>query len=144
MLFGFAVLWASVPFGYLAAGQVCFLMGFANVPGYRLWSRGAEQQHAVTQWLGILLGWLGQSVVSLSFAFVLVKMVHLIFSRFEWPALVRWVYWFAVFLLALGPAYKSLGASEQSSSEVEKVFYRTTLLLTCLVTGVGFLIFAVK
>jgi len=143
-ILGALILVGSIPtIGYLAAGQVCFVMGLANMPGYRLWRSGAGQQGASTQRFGVLLGWLGQSAVSLCFAFFLVQLVRLFFRHFEFHALFRWPYWAAVFLLSLGPAYKTLRVSEQSSSD-DRMFYRYTLLLTCLTTAVGFILFGVS
>jgi hypothetical protein len=91
----------------------------------------------------MLLGWLGQSVVSLTFAFLLVQLARLFFRHFEFHAVFRCPYWAAVFLLSLGPAYKTLTASEQSSPDDDRMFYRYTLLLTCLTTAVGFILFCV-
>ena len=144
-ILGALILVGSIPtIGYLAAGQVCFVMGLANMPGYRLWRSGAGRQSASTQRLGVLFGWLGQSLVSLFFAFLLVQLVHLFFGHFQFHALFRWPYWAAVFLLSLGPAYKTLTASEQSSPDDDKMFYRYTLLLTCLTTAAGFVLFGVS
>jgi hypothetical protein len=75
---------------------------------------------------------------------LLVQLVRLFFRHFEFHALFRWPYWAAVFLLSLGPAYKTLAVSEQSSSNEDRLFYRCTLLLTCLTTAVGFILFGVS
>jgi len=126
LILGAIILVASIPtVGYLAAGQICFLMGFA------------------LQLIGVFLGWLGQSLVSIAFAFLLVQLVRLFFTHFEFHAIFRWPFWFAMFLLALAPAYKTRGISEQSSPEMERLYFRVTLSLTGLTTAVGFIAFAV-
>ena len=143
-ILGAFILVASIPtVGYLAAGQICFLMGFANIPGYRLYRAGVEQQRNALQLAGVFLGWLGQSLVSLAFAFLLVQLVRLFFTHFEFHAIFRWPFWFAMFLLALAPAYKTRSISEQSSPEMERLYFRVTLSLTGLTTAVGFIAFGV-
>ena len=142
-ILGAFILVGSIPISHFAGALVCFVMGFANMPGYRIWRSGAGQQSVSTQRLGVFLSWLGQSAVSLCFAFVLVQLVHLFFRHFEFHALFRWPYWAWVFLFSLRPAYDTLKASE-SSPDADRLFYRYTLLPTCLTTAAGFILFALS
>ena len=140
---GAAILVASIPtVGYLAAGLVCYLMGAANVPGYKIWRSGEARKHRPTERFGMFLGWVGQSVVSLFFAAVLVQLARLFFSHFEFWFLFRWLYWVALFFLCLGPSYRTLRVAEQSSAEENVPFYRYTLTSTCLTTALGFIALA--
>jgi len=143
-LIGAAILVASIPtVGYLAAGLVCYLMGAANVPGYKIWRSGAARQDALAKRFGMVLGWVGQSIVSLCFAVVLVQIARLFFSHFEFWFLFRWIYWVVLFFLALGPSYRTLRVAEESSpDDEERLFYRYTLSFTCLTTALGFIALA--
>jgi hypothetical protein len=138
-----SILVALIPtVGYIAAGQVCLLMGLANIPGYKLWRFGVQEQRNVLKSLGLVLGWLGQSVVSISFAFLLVRLIQLYFGQFELHAIIRWPIWFAVFFLALGPTFRTFNVSGWSSPEIERRYLQATLPLTALTTAIVFVVLA--
>ncbi|MFZ0034689.1 MAG: hypothetical protein WAK60_06860 [Sedimentisphaerales bacterium] len=165
-LIGAVILVVSIPtVGYLAAGLVCFLMGLANVPGYKIWRSGVARMVQLGQRLikpsidgftalrgvrqarlairfGMFLAWVGQSAVSLLFAGILIQFTKFFFSHFEFWYLFRWLYWVAIFFLCLAPSYRTLRIAEESSTEQEKPFYRYTLSLTCLTTAICFIVLA--
>jgi hypothetical protein len=163
------ILVVSIPtVGYIAAGTVCFLMGLANVPGYRIWRSGVTRlvqggiksynpsdsdnwqgalrvtrQAQLAVRFGMFLAWVGQSVVSLCFAAVLIQLAKLFFGHFEVWFLFRWLYWVGLFFLCLSPSYRSLRVAEESyQNGNEKLFYRFTLSLTCIMTALCFTVLA--
>ena len=70
-------------------------------------------------------------------------MDKLFFDHFDLWILFRWIYWLAIFFLSLGPAYKTLGASKQTASNKEEVFFfKYTISITGFTTVIGFLGFA--
>ena len=143
---GTIILVGSIPtFGCLLAGQVCFLMGVANIPGYRLWKKKMSQNQVPSAQFGILLSWLGQSIISLCFAWALVYLTRLFFRHFEFYYIFQWAYWVAIFFLSIGPAFRSLRISEQTAANLaEGNFYRFTLILTLVTTVAGFIVFTIN
>jgi glucan phosphoethanolaminetransferase (alkaline phosphatase superfamily) len=120
-------------------------MGLANIPGYKLWKSGARRNNNSTANIGIFLGWIGQSAVSLCFALTLVLLTRLFFRHFEFHFLFQWLYCIAIFCLSLGPAYRTLRVSEQTTADdAEKTFYRLTLILTLATTALGFAVFVIS
>ncbi len=139
-LIGTTILVSIYPVGFFAAALVCSVMGVANIPGYMLWQSGVFRQNRLIEKFGMFLGWMGQTVVSLFFAVVLVGLGRLLLRYFEFWFLFRWASWVALFLLCLGPAYKTLRASEQTSQNgEERLYYSYTLSLTGLTTALGFI-----
>jgi hypothetical protein len=139
-----ATLLFSIPtIGYFAAGAVCFLMGIANVPGYLLWRSGTARGHELSRRFGLLVGWVGQSCVSVAFALALVLLVRLFFTTFEVWFLFRWLYWVAVFLLCLGPTYRTLSVSRSPAEDDTTIYFSFTLPFTGFTTALGFMLFAI-
>jgi hypothetical protein len=91
---------------------------------------------------GILIGWVGQSGVSLLFAALLIYLGKLFFNYFEFWFLFRWLYWAGLFYLSVSPSYRTLRATAGTVPEDERAFYRYTLSLTCLMSAVGFIAMA--
>jgi len=129
--------------GYLAAGQVCFLMGFANIPGFRMWRTARVCKSASGQWFGIIFGSLCQAVVGGAFAYLLVKLARMIFTHIEILSGFRWLIWGSFFLLAYGPIYMTRQASRSSSEEAGRNYFMVTLALSGLATQVAYVYFAV-
>lgn len=129
--------------GYLAAGQVCFLMGFANIPGFKAWRAARTRGSPAGEWLGVILGWLGQAIVSGAFAFLLVSLARLIFSHIEIMRGFRWLIWASFFLLAYGPVYMTRQASHGSSEDEGRPYLMVTLALSGLTTQIAYVYFAV-
>ena len=129
--------------GYLAAGQVCFLMGFANIPGFKIWRAARARRSAGGEWLGLIVGWLGQAVVSGAFAFLLVKLARVIFTHVEILSGFRLLIWVSFYLLASGPIYMTRRESYDFSEEEGRNYFMVTLALSGLTTLVGYVYFAV-
>jgi hypothetical protein len=140
-LIGTAILLISIPtIGRFAAGAVCFLMGIANSPGYSLWRSGISRDSKAARTFGMLLGLLGQCAVSLAFCVAAILLGRFFFSQFEFYFLFRWLFWAALLVLCVAPAYRTLKITETSDlADHEKAFYSRTLNLTCLITFVGFI-----
>jgi hypothetical protein len=118
-------------------------MGFANMPGFKVWRAARERRNAAGEWLGVALGWLGQAVVSVAFAFLLVKIARVIFAHVEVMSGFRWLIWASFFLLAYGPIHMTRRASHGSSEEEGRNYFMTTLALSGLTTQAGYVYFAV-
>jgi hypothetical protein len=129
--------------GYLAAGQVCFLMGFANIPGFKMWRAAKARRSVAGEWIGVVFGWLGQAIISGAFAFLLVKLAHVIFAHVEILSGFRWLIWASFFLLAYGPIYMTRQVSHGSSDEEGRHYFMVTLAMSGLTTQVGYVYFAV-
>jgi len=129
--------------GYLAAGQVCFLMGIANIPGFKMWRAARNRSSAVGERLAVFFGWLGQAIVSGAFAFLLVKLARVIFAHVEILSGFRWLIWASFILLAYGPIYKTRQVSHGSSEEEGRNYYMVTLALSGLTTAAGYVYFVI-
>lgn len=130
--------------GYLAAGQICFLMGFPNIPGFKIWRAARAHRSATGQWLGVISGWLGQAIVGVGFALLLVRLARLIFSYVAITSGVHWLIWIAFFLLASGPLIETRHVSWDLSEDEGRTYYALTLALTGLTTQVAYVYFAVR
>jgi hypothetical protein len=141
---GVVILLVSIPtVGYFAGAAVCFLMGFANIPGYKLWRAGTARHESWMATSGLCLGWLGQSVVSVLFAAVLIQLARLFFAHFDIWSFFRWLYWIALCYLSIKPSNETRLVAENSSPEAEKSYYRLTLSLTILTTALAFVTLAI-
>jgi hypothetical protein len=118
-------------------------MGFANIPGFKMWRAARARGSAVGEWIGMACGCLGQAVVSGAFAFLLVKLARLIFTNAEILSGFRWLIWVSFFFLAYGPVYMTRQASYDSSEEEGRGYYMITLTLSGLATQIGYVYFVV-
>ena len=128
---------AAIPCGFFAAAQVCFAMGFASMPGFIVARSGRERASVVTQFIGCILSWLGQSYVILTFTAILIIGVRLFFESFLVAGILQHVVWIEVFLLSMGPPFQSLTAA-RNEQQAELSFNLLTLPFTCITTFLGY------
>lgn len=129
--------------GYLAAGQVCFAMGLANVPGFKIWREASKRKSRNGETIGMIVGSAGQAMIGLVFAFLLARGAHALFARVEVAVGFRWFIWAALFLLLAGPFFMTGRASSSMSDEDGRTYFYVTLAFSGFVTKIGFICMAI-
>ena len=132
------------PLGTLACGFVCYGMGIANIPGFLLWKSDPDHK-SVASSCGLIMGWLGQTLVSLAFFALLVALVRWIPSKLHIADLFIWLLWAMAFLTVLRPPFAVLRQKPQEQDEQTisaHVFASVTSIFTRCATAVGFVALA--
>ena len=120
-------------------GLVCFLLGFANIPGFLLWQRGLTQNNRRTRKVAVAIGWFGQSLASIVVILLLVALSHFLFTRINIVPLLKVFYWVFLLYVCVTPTIRTLKTALKSESIINAPYYRVTLTLTSATTVVVFI-----
>ncbi len=132
------------PLGTFACGFVCYGMGIANIPGFLLWKSDPSHK-SVASSCGLIMGWLGQTLVSLAFCALLVALVRWIPSKLHIADLFIWLLWAMAFLTVLRPPFAVLRQKPQEQDEQTisaHVFASVTSIFTLCATAACFIALA--
>jgi hypothetical protein len=143
MLVGFIIA-LFIPFGMFLDGLVCFGMGITNIPGFLLW-KSSRTNKSMASICGVILGWLGQTAISLVFCTLLVMLVRLIMLRLPVAQIFVWLLWGMAFFTAIRPSFMVLKVvcnDQDKQVSASYVFAFITSIFTLPATGIGFLLLA--
>jgi hypothetical protein len=135
-----AVVVLSWPMGTLACGPICFLIGLANVPGYALCkSRGDGAPARLSS--GLAIGCLGQMIVTVAFATVLILFTRWFIARVHVATVFAWALWVTAFVTPLRPSMAVIRAANTPSDA--DTFARMSSVLTVIGTATAFVVEAI-
>jgi hypothetical protein len=121
-------------------GPSCYLMGFANIPGFLLWKHASTQNNRRMKYLAVLLGSLGQSLSMLAIMILLSSITIFLFSHLDISPLLQFAYWIFILYLCIAPPYSTLKASLETENIFNLPYYRVSLTLTMIITVILFII----
>jgi hypothetical protein len=134
-------LFLAIGLPFIAIGLVLRVVGVAmivaSIPGHRTWKTGVARNSNPALVRALALGWLGQSIVSVSFAVGVIKLATLVFGYFSIGIVFRCVGWVYLCLLCVLPAHK-ISTIYGKPWEPEREYYTTTSTATELTTFIGF------
>jgi hypothetical protein len=139
-----AIIVFSWPLGKFACAFVCYGMGIANIPGFLLWKSDPGHK-SVASSFGLIMGWLGQTLVSLGFCALLVALVRWIPSKLHIADPFIWLLWGTAFLTVLRPPFAVFRQKPQDEDEQSisgHVFASRTSIFTLCATAVSFVALA--
>lgn len=126
--------------GYFFAGLMCFLLGFINIPGYRLWTLGQQKSNSALKLIGATTSWVLLSYFSVTFGLLIMSCTRILLYQF--PYAVRWPFWIGAFIIAVVPSMKSSNVSWQMAIQTGESDMNTIVLsATTVVSVIAFILF---
>jgi hypothetical protein len=124
----------------LLRGSLCFFLGVANIPGFRLWKAATAQANRNGQRQAVLVGWLCQSVASVFIVVLLLFLAKFLFEHLYVSDVLKVICWIFFLYIGIAPAYTSRKLASQSETLFDWPYYKLTLAFTMITTAVTYIV----